>query len=56
MPDRHAGDREVLDRALGVNAPVGGVRDLGVAQQVVLEAGVDLSSSMVSMVATVRVS
>jgi hypothetical protein len=42
VSDRHAGDREILDRAQGVHAPVGVARDLALAQEVVLAPGDDL--------------
>ncbi len=39
---RHAGDREVLDRPLGVDAPIGVGRHVGFAEQIVLAAGRDI--------------
>ena len=42
VPDRHAGDREVLDRPERVHPPVGAGRDVAVAEQVVLRTGGDL--------------
>ena len=38
MPDRNAGDREILDRPQGVDAPIGVGRDIGLAEEIVLAA------------------
>jgi hypothetical protein len=40
MADRHARNGEVLNRPLGVNAPVGAVRDVVLAEQIMLPPGV----------------
>ena len=36
MPDGHAGDREILDRAQGMDSPVSVGRNVGLAEEVVL--------------------
>ena len=42
MPDRHAGDREILDCAQRMDAPIGIGRNIPLAKKVVLAPGRDV--------------